>query len=257
MKVAMFQMDIAWKNVNANLQKLKSWLMSHKGETDLVVVPEMFSTGFCVDALELSEDGRLNTISMLQSWSDETDIAIVGSLMYADGETHYNRAFFIAPCQSPVFYDKRHLFRMGSEGLYFSSGDKRVIVEHKGWRFLMQVCYDLRFPVFSRIRDNDYDVILYVACWPLSRVSAWNILLPARAVENLAYVCGVNASGVDDAGRLQAGHSTLIDMRGNILSMLEDTEDFSIVELKKEDLEKFRTKFPVWKDADEFKLKNI
>lgn len=255
MRVAMFQMDIVWKDVNANLKKLKSWLVSHKGEADLVVVPEMFSTGFCVDALDLSEDSRLQTISQLQNWSDETDIAIVGSLMYAENGTHYNRAFFIAPHQSPVYYDKHHLFRMGSEGVYFSSGEKRVIVEYKGWRFLMQVCYDLRFPVFSRIRNNDYDVILYVACWPQSRVGAWNILLPARAVENLCYVCGVNASGVDDAGRTQAGHSTLIDMKGEILSQLDDNEEDSIVELSKEKLEKFRTKFPVWKDADEFNLK--
>lgn len=252
MKIAMYQMEIVWGDIPANLQKVKSWLEVHSNEADLLVLPEMFATGFCVESPELSEDENGQILRQLRIWSETYHIAIIGSMMWrGDGDAKsLNRAFFIKPSDSPVFYDKRHLFRMGSEGVYFSQGDKRVVVEYMGLRFLLQICYDLRFPVFSRCRENDYDVAVYVACWPKARVEAWKILLPARAVENLSYVCGVNAVGLDNGGRQQGGHSMLVDMKGECLAHLDELEDFAIVEIEKEKLEKFRHKFPAWKDAD-------
>lgn len=256
MKIAMYQMEIEWGNVPANLQKVKSWLEKHAEEADLLVLPEMFATGFCVGASDLAEDESGQILSQLRQWADTYRIAIVGSMMWkSEGdEKSLNRAFFLKPMSAPLYYDKRHLFRMGGEGRYFDQGAERVVVEYLGVRFLLQICYDLRFPVFSRCHENDYDVALYVACWPKARIEAWKILLSARAVENLAYVCGVNASGVDKEGRQQGGHSMLVDMKGGQLSHLGEIEEHTIVEIHKSEVDKFREKFPAWKDADDYNL---
>lgn len=256
-------MEIKWGDQESNVKSLEECLDRHQGEADLLVLPEMFSTGFCVDKLSLTENKNHSLIKKIERLSEKYEIAICGSLMYeeefeSEGNSHrmvyFNRGFFISPQGDTHFYDKRHTFKMGNEGKYFHSGNQRTIVEFGGFRFLLQICYDLRFPVFSRCRANDYDVILYVACWPMSRINAWRILLPARAIENLSYVVGVNACGVDDMMRKQGGHSMVVDMKGNTLVELEEKEEWKVVEFSKEELEKFRLKFPVWKDADDFVL---
>lgn len=253
MRVALFQMNVKWGDVKANLHTLQTWLEEHPNEADLLIVPEMFTTGFCVGESQLAESNDGLTIRLLQEWSRCYNIAITGSLMITENSTCYNRAFFFTPQGDSYYYDKRHLFRMGSEGRYFTSGKKRVIVPYMGWNILLQICYDLRFPVFSRIRKNDYDLAIYMACWPKSRVEAWKILLSARAVENEAYVCGVNAVGYDTENREQGGCSMLLNMKGQaIVDLSSDFEICTVKDIQISDLQHFREKFPVWKDADEF-----
>jgi len=253
MRIALFQMNVRWGDVQANMQSLHTWIKEHFLETDLLVLPEMFTTGFCVDSSTLAETEDGPTLKQLQEWSRSYHIAITGSLMIHENGTNYNRAFFLTPEDEPVYYDKRHLFQMGSEGRYFTKGEKRVIVSYLGWNILLQICYDLRFPVFSRVRNNDYDLAIYMACWPTARIGAWKTLLPARAIENEVYVCGVNAVGVDSEGRRQGGNSMLLDMKGQSLLSLSDTEENSaIIDIQIDDLHLFREKFPAWKDADDF-----
>ena len=253
MRIALFQMNVRWGDVKANMQSLHTWIMEHFLETDLLVVPEMFTTGFCVDSSSLAETEDGPTLTQIREWSQTYHIAITGSLMIREHDTSYNRAFFFTPDGQSFYYDKRHLFQMGSEGRYFTKGEKRVIVPYMGWNILLQICYDLRFPVFSRVRNNDYDLAIYMACWPTARIGAWKTLLPARAIENEAFVCGVNAVGVDSEGRAQGGNSMLLDMKGQpILLLSEQEENSAIIDIQIDELQAFRSKFPVWKDADNF-----
>ncbi len=255
LRVALFQMKVEWGDVPHNLQTVGQWLKQYAVEADVMILPEMFATGFCIENPELAQPVEGELMQSVCRWSKQYDVALVGSFMCFESGKYFNRAFFAEPDGKVSFYDKRHLFRMGREGECFSAGQKRQIVEYKGWRFLLQVCYDLRFPVFSRNVGNEYDVALYVACWPLARVSSWRALLLARAIENQAYVCGVNVVGTDLMGRQQGGNSMLVDMKGTELAHLSEVDEACVVsDLKYEELQRFRTKFPVWKDADVFSL---
>ncbi len=257
MKIALYQMQVIYGDKGKNLQSLHEWLENHSVEADVLVLPEMFLTGFCVDALELAEEMNGTVWNQLQQWSTFYKTAIVGSLMIRDGEGNYfNRAFFFNPSGEVTVYDKHHLFRMGQEGRLFTAGDGRVIVSYMGWNILLQICYDLRFPVYSRVIGNDYDMILYVASWPKSRIEAWRTMLMSRAIENEAYVCGVNAVGEDSVGHPQGGCSMAIDMKGKVkVELSAETEEYKVVDIQLSDLQDFRMKFPVWKDADQFVLK--
>ena len=255
MRVALFQQNLVWGDVSHNLQTVETWLRENREPVDLVVLPEMFATGFGVD-LTLSEDSN-RIIQNVRSWSRTYDCAFAFTVMVEDQGAYYNRAFFLSR-EVECHYDKRHLFRIGLEGKMFTAGTERVIVEYKGWRILLQTCYDLRFPVFSRNVQNEYDMAVYMANWPIARIAAWRILLQARAVENVSYICGVNVVGVDTNGYAHGGHSLCVDMKGRVVVELPEVEPkVEIVELNKEDLERFRMKFPVWKDADEFCLKSL
>jgi predicted amidohydrolase len=225
------------------------------GKTDLVVLPEQFTTGMslCVDSLAENMDGE--TITLLKQWAKQYEFAIVGSLIIADKGKYYNRAFFITPDQKASYYDKRHLFRMADEDKYFEAGNERLIVDYLGWKICPLICYDLRFPVWSRNVDNEYDLLIYVANWPEARKNTWNVLLQARAIENMAYVCGVNRIGKDGKGFIYHGGSIVLSPRGETISDAGENEEFTgTCILKKSTLEKLRKAFPVWKDADRFEI---
>ena len=253
--IAMLQYSIVWEDKQANLNKVASWLEKEKPQADLLVLPEMFTTGFSMKAKELSEPDDGETIKEIKHWAKSFDIAITGSFIARGGNCFYNRAFFVTPDGETFFYNKRHLFSIGSEHAVFSAGKKKVIVPYKGWNICMQVCYDLRFPVWTRNVDNEYDLLLYVVNWPASRISSWDILLPARAVENQAYVCGVNRVGEDGLQVKHNGYSSLYDMKGKLLAGFEPEEEgMRVTTLSLNMLKEFRKKFPIWKDADRFKI---
>ncbi|MFT3995577.1 MAG: amidohydrolase [Dysgonomonas sp.] len=254
LRVSLAQYDILWEDKSANLAKIEKIVSSLAGETDLVVLPEMCTTGFSMNSHQLAEPVTGTTVSHLSKLAQQYDIAICGSFIAIDKNKYFNRGFFITS-ESQHYYDKRHLFRMGQEADYFSAGEKKLIIEHKGFKICLLVCYDLRFPVWARNVDNEYDLLIYTANWPASRSHVWNILLEARAIENMCYVCGVNRVGADGNNLVHEGNSKMIDAKGEtILSIDLNLEDTKTVHISKENLNKFRTKFPAWKDADKFRI---
>ena len=255
MRIAVCQFDIEWCNIDANLRKIESILCQVSRSADVLLLPEMFTTGFCVETDSFENNGDDRTLKTLLNWSKEFDMAISGSFIAYESERYYNRAFFVVPDGNCWFYDKKHLFSIGSEGKNFTPGQEKTIVNYRDWNICLQICYDLRFPVYSRCVNNEYDLLLYFANWPKSRIQAWNILLPARAVENLSYVCGVNRVGIDGYGFLQGGASAIYSPKGECLMQMVEEEEVKIVELNLDLLRQFRMKFPAWKDADKFELK--
>lgn len=253
MRIAIAQMDLTWRDETSNLRKVEQFA-ERAQEADLLVLPEMFTTGFCMDAAELATTMESTVIQRLKEISKRYDLALYGSLMVVENAHYYNRGVFITPDGALHTYDKKHLFTPGTEAETYSAGKEKVIVPYKGWNFCLQICYDLRFPVFVRNIQNEYDIILYVANWAESRISSWSRLLPARAIENMAYVCGVNRVGEDIYGA-QGGASVLLDPLGNSLIACGKEEELRISEdLTKERLERMRQKFPVHKDADHFTI---
>ena len=254
LRVSLVQQDIVWEDKQANLKYIHSVISQLAGKTDLVVLPEMCTTGFSMNSHILAETISGETISKLKQWAVQYNIAICDSFIAEDKGQYYNRGFFITPVKEH-YYDKRHLFRMGSEPESFSSGKKRLVVELKGFNICLLVCYDLRFPVWARNVDNEYDLLVYVANWPASRSNVWNALLIARAIENMSYVCGVNRIGADGNGLKYEGSSKMINARGEeIITIALNQELVETVCISKRELEKFRAKFPVWKDADSFNI---
>lgn len=251
--ISMLQCSLEWENKAVNMSRMKKRLKRLKGKTDVVVLPEMFTTGFTMSASRLAETVDGPTCSGIKSLAAEHDFAIAGSFIAEDAGRYYNRAFFITPLGECHFYDKRHLFRMAGEDSCFSAGEERHAFTYKGWNICLQVCYDLRFPVWSRNEECRYDLLIFVANWPEARIRAWNVLLPARAVENICYVCGVNRTGMDGKGILYSGSSQLVGPKGNLLVNAGKRQDVAYTyTLKKEELIRLRKKFPVWKDADSF-----
>jgi len=256
MRISFVQMDIVWADKKANLTKTEHILQSLTGKTDLAVLPEMFTTGFCTDNLELAETSDGETVQSLICWAKEFDMAISGSFIATENGNIYNRAFFVFPDGKIQTADKRHLFTVGGEDKFFSSGDKRLIVNYKTFNILVLVCYDVRFPVWSRNVDNEYDLLMYVASFPHARMDAWDALLPARSIENQAYTCGVNRVGTDGMNVRYSGHSVLLDFKGNeLISFAAYEENVKTFEIQKEPLEQFRKKYAFWKDADRFEMK--
>lgn len=255
LRLALLQNSIEWEDKVANLQYCETRLASLSGKVQVAVLPEMFTTGFTMNASSLAEEGDDITLQRLRKWAADYGIALAGSYIAREGEACYNRGFFVAPDGESRFYDKRHLFRMGEEGRYFMTGNKRCIVEYAGWRIALFVCYDLRFPVWCRNVGNEYDLALYVASWPQVRAHAWRSLLVARAIENAAYVCGVNRVGCDNMGLVYSGDTMAIDFKGNTLAKAPDGEEAVVtMELDRQSLLSFRKKFPVWRDADAFTI---
>ena len=256
MKVSLIQTNIFWADIKANLINIEKELVTLAGKTDLVVLPEMFTTGFCTDRLELAETMDGETVQTFIRWAKEYDFAITGSFIVCENNKIYNRAFFVNPDGEIQYADKRHLFSVGGEDRFFSAGDKRLIVNFNGFNIYVLVCYDVRFPVWARNVNNEYDLLLYVASFPHKRIDAWDALLKARAIENQAYVCGVNRVGVDGANISYSGHSVMLDFKGKELAgFSEYEENVKTVEIHKEPLDKFREKYAFWKDADRFEIK--
>ena len=255
MNITFVQTDIGWEKKKANFSRYESMISKIHGETDVIVLPEMFSTGFSMNSQELAEGMKGETMKWMAEMSAKGGFALLGSFIATVKGLYYNRLVFMKPDGSYTSYDKGHLFRMEKENMFYTKGDRRLIEPFRNWNFSLQICYDLRFPVWSRNINNAYDILVYVANWPASRRNVWNTLLRARAIENQCFVLGVNRVGTDGNGIEYCGDSALIDPKGNVVSMAqENKEEVISLEISLDDLKKFREKFPVWLDADPFKL---
>lgn len=254
------QTKLFWQDAKANRQMLEEKIDSIKEKTEIVILPEMFSTGFSMQPEKFAETMDGETIAWMRKIASAKKIILTGSLMIKEDEYYYNRLIWMLPNGDCGCYDKRHLFAYGDEHNHYTAGNKRLIASAKGWKINLQVCYDLRFPVWARqcIKDGmfEYDVLIYVANWPERRSLAWKTLLQARATENQCYVIGVNRVGEDGNKVYHAGDSMVIDPLGEILYHKKDEEDIFTIELNKEHLEEVRKKFPFWKDADNFVIKH-
>ncbi|MFN2327608.1 MAG: amidohydrolase [Chromatocurvus sp.] len=246
------QCELAWESPAQNRERLESLIARESGNTDIVVLPEMFTTGFSMNAEANAEPPGGETEQWLRRMAIELDCAVTGSIATRDGGRVYNRMLF-ATSDTVTYYDKRHLFRMAGEEQHYAPGHNRICVTWRGWRILLQVCYDLRFPVFSRNR-GDYDLALYVANWPVARREHWRCLLQARAIENLACVVGVNRVGEDGNGLHYAGDSLALDAHGNHLAELKEGAETRRVTFDAEALTAHRAHFPFHLDADDFSL---
>jgi predicted amidohydrolase len=255
LRVTMIQADLAWQDPATNRRNLAAHFRGLAGHTDLIVLPEMFTTGFSMEADALAETMAGATVGWLREEAAAIGCAITGSLIVEEDGRHYNRLVWAMSDGNLAHYDKRHLFRMAREQEHYASGRRRLVVEIKGWRVCPLVCYDLRFPVWSRNR-GDYEVLLYVANWPARRRAAWNALLRARAIENLCYVVGVNRIGRDGNGATYLGDSVALDFLGQALGGDRDGDFVETVVLDRESLATFRRDFPAQLDADEFELRS-
>ncbi len=270
------QSNLHWENRKANLEMFEQKIFSISQPTEIVVLPEMFSTGFSMQPEELAETMDGQTLQWMKQIAARKKIILTGSVIIEESGNYFNRLVWVLPNGHIGHYDKRHLFAYGDEDQHYTRGEKRLIASVNGWKINLLVCYDLRFPVWSRQASSptppqpraahsssggarrgeesalEYDVLIYVANWPEKRVHAWTTLLPARAIENQCYVIGVNRTGDDGKKIHYTGESMAIDAMGEILYHKKDEEDIFTVTLDKSHLEKVREKFPFWKDADTF-----
>lgn len=254
LRLSLVQANLHWEDRDANLQRIDKLLEDIEG-SDLILLPEMFTTAFSMNSAQLAEKMNGPTMQWMASKAKEKQAVICGSLIIEEGGKYFNRLIWMRPDGTYEVYDKRHLFRMADEEKHFAGGSKQLIVDLKGWRVCPLICYDLRFPVWSRRRpDLNYDLLLYVANWPSPRASAWEKLLYARAIENQSYVAGLNRVGEDGKGNGYIGKSMIIDAKGEALWQGKDQETAQTISLDKNELEQFRKKFPVGMDADEFEI---
>jgi predicted amidohydrolase len=254
MNITLVQTDLYWQDITANLSNLEEKIWAIKKDTDIIVLPEMFTTGFTMEANKVAEVINLETFKWLKRMAAHTNALIMGSYIVKENESFLNRMVMMKPDGNYYFYDKRHLFRMAEEHKTYTAGTKNIIVEWRNWKICPQICYDLRFPVWSRNINCEYDLLVYVANWPSPRRTAWNALLPARAVENWCYVAGVNRVGIDGKGLEYAGDSQIIDFKGEILFHHTKTEIIHTHTLEKAELLEYRQKFPAYLDADKFDI---
>lgn len=254
LKVAILQTALHWENPTANRGMLEEKIWQLKEPVDVIVLPEMFTTGFTMNADAFAEPMNLHTFKWLKQMASQTKAAVCGSYIVQEGGLFYNRLVWMFPDGTYKSYDKRHLFRMAGEHEVYGAGQQQLIVEWKGWKICPLVCYDLRFPVWSRNVNNAYDALIYVANWPQARVKVWSTLLKARAIENIAYVAGANRTGTDGLDIVYNGTSASIDFKGEVLWEKEEEEVWGISTWSADALHKFREKFPAWKDADQFNI---
>lgn len=256
--ITTIQSNLLWEEKSANLNMLEKKIAGIEDKTEIVVLPEMFSTGFSMKPEQLAETTDGETIQWMKRVSRENGIILTGSLIIEENRNYFNRLIWMLPNGQYGQYDKRHLFAYGEEDKHYSQGNKRLIASVKGWKINLQVCYDLRFPVWTRqqIKEEgpEYDVLIYVANWPERRSHAWKTLLCARAIENQCYVVGVNRVGNDGNNVYYSGNSLIIDPLGQVLYHMADEEDVFTITLQKEKLAEVREKFPFWKDADHFNI---
>ncbi|MDO8965363.1 amidohydrolase [Algoriphagus sp.] len=257
-RIALVQTDLHWEDKTANLAMLEEKIWGLKGNADLIILPEMFPTGFSMDASKLAEPMNLTVCKWMKQLAAQTQATLTGSAIISEGGKFFNRLLWVNPEGIVEHYDKRHLFRMAKEEETFSAGKKLPVFSLKGWKFCPQVCYDLRFPVWSRNGwdqgNAGYDILFFVASWPASRVSAWDALLPARAIENLSFSIGVNRVGIDGKWITYNGHSAAYNFKGEKILDLAEKEEIQIVSFSANELEVYRSKFPAWRDADSFQI---
>jgi predicted amidohydrolase len=249
----LIQFDIQWEAPAENRDYLDRFFQEIATSTDVIVLPEMFTTGFTMNPHPIAETMDGPTLRWLLDWSQKLDTAICGSLVISENEQYYNRFVFVTPNGNIESYDKRHRFMMAGEGEQYTAGSTRKIIEYLGWKILPQICYDLRFPVFSR-NTTDYDVVLYVANWPKTRIAAWDALLTARAIENMAYCVGVNRVGSDGSALDYVGHSAVYDVLGERCAFAKAKEAILPVTLSKSLIKSTRAKLPFLEDRDVFTL---
>jgi omega-amidase len=256
LKLALIQPDIRWEDIDANLNALSGKLEGITGRADAVILPELFTTGFTMRSRELAEGMDGKTLSWMQMTSDRYKCVIAGSMIIGHHDTYFNRFIWMEPGGRITAYDKRHLFSISGEDDHYTRGETNIITELNAFRIRPQVCYDLRFPVWSR-NTGAYDLLLYVANWPAVRRDVWISLLKARAIENQAFVIGVNRVGRDGMGIDYAGDSMAYNAKGQMIASLPVSEEGILtVHLSLQELMDFRQKFPVWKDADRFEIKD-
>ena len=251
LKIAWIQTDLEWENPVVNRQRIGQKIAETQTPVDLIVLPELFTTGFTMNAKAVAETMQGDTIAWLQYLAKTNNCAITGSLAVTENGNFYNRLFFIFPNGDLKTYDKHHLFKLAGEDKVYTPGKERLIIDYKGFKICPLICYDLRFPVFSRNTEK-YDLLLYVANWPSPRIAAWDALLKARAIENCCYVLGVNRLGVDANALDYPGHSQVIDYAGTLLHDSASKVEVAVVELGKKELLEFRTRFAFLDDQDVF-----
>ena len=271
--ITTIQTNLAWENKVANLQLLEKKINELEEKTEIVILPEMFSTGFSMQPQLFAETMEGETVQWMKEVSAKNKIILTGSIIIEEDSQYFNRLIWMLPNGQFGYYDKRHLFAFAEEDKYYTPGNKRLIASVKGWKINLQICYDLRFPVWARNRvlENEgppaeiaetapnklvpeYDILIYVANWPERRSHAWKTLLCARAIENQCYVIGVNRVGRDGNNINHSGNSLVIDPLGEVLYHMAEEEDIFTITLHKEQLDDTRSKFPFWKDADDFNL---
>jgi len=255
MKVAFIQTTVAWENPTENRSHFAKKIMNFKEDVDLIVLPELFSSGFTMHPKAVAETMQGDTITWLQDLAKAKNCAITGSLVIEEKGNFYNRLVFVFPNGDMKTYDKRHLFTLAGEDKAYTAGRDKLIIEYKGFKICPLICYDLRFPVFSRNKDQ-YDLLLYVANWPSPRINAWDALLKARAIENCSYVVGVNRIGLDANTLDYPGHSQAIDFAGNTLHNSASKGEVAVVEINKKELLEFRTHFAFLDDQDRFMVED-
>lgn len=260
LKITLIQSDVHWEDIEANLAMFEEKIWQIGATTDVIVLPEMFTTGFTMAAPRLAEHMNMRTTKWMRQMADQTGALILGSFITTVHERYYNRLLWMEPGGNMKMYDKRHLFRMADEHKTYSQGESLLISTWKGWRICPLICYDLRFPVWSRNRWDasakklNYDLMIYVANWPQIRINAWDTLLRARAIENVSYVVGVNRIGIDGNNIEYNGHSSVISPKGEAIFSNEGDDASRTVELNAHSLQAFRDRFPSYIDADEFNI---
>ena len=253
MKIALLQAPLIWENPIQNRNYFEEKIISITENVDLIVLPEMFTSGFTMNPKAVAEPMQGETVLWLQVVAKAKNIAITGSLVIQENGNFYNRLVFVFPSGEIKTFDKKHLFTLAGEDKIYTSGTEKIIIEYKGFKICPLICYDLRFPVFAR-NTEDYDVLIYVANWPKPRINAWDALLKARAIENMCYTIGVNRIGEDPNQHHYPGHSQAIDFLGNYIIEPQETEGVFIVNLDKNTLLESRQKFGFLNDRDAFKM---
>lgn len=254
LKITTFQAYLFWENIEKNLQNLGLRLSSIREKTDLIVLPEMFSTGFSMNAAKLAEEMDGPTMKWMLEQSRKFGSVVTGSMIIKEGKNYFNRLIWMRPDGTCEYYDKRHLFGLGEEDQHYTAGNKKLFVELHGWKICPMICYDLRFPVWLRNKDEEYDMLLIVANWPERRSLHWRTLIPARAIENQAFVVAVNRVGHDGNEVYHSGDSMCIDPNGKVVYYKPNDEDLYTFSINKEDVVAARASYPFLKDADKFKL---
>ncbi|WP_242131268.1 amidohydrolase [Aestuariivivens marinum] len=254
LKVAYIQSNLVWEKPKENRKHFSEKIKEISQKVDVIVLPEMFTTGFTMDAVKVAETMEGKTVVWMQRKAKKTGAAIIGSIVIAEENKFYNRLLFVEPSGNILHYDKRHTFTLAHEDKVYASGSNKLIVDYKGWKICPLICYDLRFPVWSR-NVVDYDVLLYVANWPKPRILAWDTLLKARAIENMCYCIGLNRIGEDKEQNEYCGHSAVYDVLGNAITPLKPNKEHTeIAVLEKKHISFYRNKLKFLNDRDTFSL---
>lgn len=254
LKITSFQAYLFWENIEKNLQNLGRRLSSIREKTDLIVLPEMFSTGFSMNAENLAEEMDGKTMKWMLEHAKKFHCVVTGSIIIKESQKYYNRLIWMRPDGTYDFYDKRHLFGLGEEDQHYTPGNKKLIVELNGWNICPVICYDLRFPVWLRNANGEYDMLLIIANWPERRSLHWRTLIPARAVENQSFVLAVNRVGHDGNEVYHSGDSMCIDPNGKVVYYKPNDEDLYTFSINKAEVNNARASFPFLKDGDKFKI---